>query len=117
AAGRKMTVEQVDAIAQGRVWTGSEAKNLGLIDEIGGMDAAIKAAAGLAKITDYKTQDFPEYDKSLSELFAAFPFGNAKESMIKNEIGVENYELLQQLRRLTAHNGLQAILPYEININ
>ncbi|MBF6608986.1 MAG: signal peptide peptidase SppA [Flavobacterium sp.] len=117
ATGRKMTYEQVDAIAQGRVWTGAEAKNLGLVDEIGGMDAAIKEAAKLAKIDDYRTQDFPEYDKTLNDLFASFPFGNAKEKIIQDEIGTENYNMLMQIRRITKHKGLQALLPYELNIH
>lgn len=116
AAGRKMTFEQVDAIAQGRVWTGEQALKIGLVDEIGGMNAAIKHAASLAKIDNYKTQNYPEYDKKFADLWASLPLANAKQNMIKEEIGVENYEILQQIKRMTAHQGLQALLPFEIII-
>ncbi len=116
AAGRKMTFEQVDEIAQGRVWTGEQALKIGLVDEIGGMDAAIKHAASLAKIDDYRTQNYPEYDKKFADMWASLPFANAKQNLIKEEIGEENYEILQQIKRLTAHQGLQALLPFEIII-
>jgi ClpP class serine protease len=66
ADGRKMTTAQVDAIGQGRVWTGIDAHKLGLVDEIGGLDAAIKYAAKLGKTSSYRTENYPEY---LSFLF------------------------------------------------
>lgn len=117
AAGRKMTFEQVDAIAQGRVWSGSEALKIGLVDEIGGLDHAIKAAAKLAKISDYRTQNFPEYDKSFSDLFANFPLAKSRESLIKSEIGEENYRILEQIKRLNNSKGIQALMPFDLTIN
>ena len=116
AAGRNMTFEQVDAIAQGRVWTGEQALKIGLVDEIGGMDAAIKHAASLAEIDDYKTENYPEYEKTFSDFLNSLPFATAKQNLIKNEIGAENYEILEQIKRLTAHQGLQALLPFELII-
>ncbi|HEX8268735.1 MAG TPA: signal peptide peptidase SppA [Flavobacterium sp.] len=117
ATGRKMTIDQVDAIAQGRVWTGADALKIGLVDKIGGMDDALKAAAKLAKIKDYRTRDYPEYEKEFGELFAGFPFAKSKESFIKQEIGAENYKMIEQIRRLTSMKGIQALLPFELNIN
>jgi protease-4 len=117
ASGRKMTVAQVDAIAQGRVWSGSEALNNGLVDEIGGLDDAVKAAAKFAKIDDYRTQDYPEYEKDFSDLFANFPFVNSRESFIRQEIGEENYRIIEQIRRLNQQSGIQALLPFELNIH
>lgn len=116
AKGRKMTVAQVDSIAQGRVWTGAEALKLGLVDKIGGMDDAIKAAAKLAKLKEYRTQDFPEYDKKFADLFAGFPFAQSKESLLKEELGVENYEVYKAVQDVTRRKGVQAMLPVKIEI-
>src|SRR5262249_45712974 len=60
ADGRKMTLEYVDSIGQGRIWSGTRALELGLVDRIGGLDDAIASAARLAKVTDYSLKEFPE---------------------------------------------------------
>lgn len=117
AAGRKMTFAQVDAIGQGRVWSGQDALRIGLVDKIGGMDDALKEAAALAKIKEYRTQDFPEYEKDLDDVLAQYGLAQSKEAMMKEELGEENYMILQRLKRLNQLKGVQAILPYEININ
>lgn len=116
ASGRKMTFEQVDAIAQGRVWSGSEAIKIGLVDKIGGMDDALKEAAALAKIKTFKTQNYPEYEKTFEEMFAGFPFAKTKESMIKEEIGEENYKILEQIKQMSLQTGTQTMMPFQINI-
>jgi protease-4 len=118
AAGRKMTFAQVDAVAQGRVWSGSEAVKVGLVDEIGGMDAALKDAAKLAKINTYKTQNFPQYEKSFDDLLSnlGLPFFKTKESFIKEEVGVENYKIIEQIRKMNTKKGTQILMPFEINI-
>lgn len=117
AAGRKMTFAQVDAIGQGRVWSGQDALRIGLVDKIGGMDDALKEAASLAKIKEYRTQDFPEYEKDFDDVLSQFGLAQSKEAMMKEELGEENYIILQRLKRLNQLKGVQAILPYEININ
>jgi len=116
AKGRNMKFEDVDAIAQGRVWTGSDALKIGLVDKIGGMDDALKAAAKLAKIKDYRTENYPEYEKDLKGLFGGLPFMQSKESFIKEEVGEENYMMIEQIRRMSAQKGMQAMMPFEINI-
>ena len=116
AEGRKMTFAQVDSIAQGRVWAGSEAIKIGLIDKIGGLDDAIKEAAALAKVKTYKTQNYPEYKKDLNDLLANFPFAQSKEAFIKEEIGEENYKLLQEIKKIKSQKGVQMAMPFEINI-
>ena len=116
AQGRKMTFAQVDAIGQGRVWAGSEAVKNGLVDKIGGLDAAIKEAALLGKTKKYTTQNYPEYKKDMNDLLAGFPFAQSKENFIKEEIGQDNYKLLQEVKRLQMQKGIQALLPFEINI-
>lgn len=116
AQGRNMKFEAVDSIAQGRVWTGTDALKIGLVDKIGGMDDALKEAAKLANIKEYKTADFPAYEKKFGDLFGGMPFMKSKESFIKEEVGEENYQMIEQIRRISAQKGMQALLPYEINI-
>ena len=119
AAGRKMTFEQVDAIAQGRVWTGTEALQNGLVDKLGGLDVALSEAAKLAKIKKYKTVNYPEFDKTFMQFLSeqnGIPFAKSKEAMIKEEIGEEAYQMLQQVKRATARTGIQTLMPFELKI-
>lgn len=119
AAGRKMDKAKVDEIAQGRVWTGTMAKQLGLVDELGSLDDAIAYAAKLVKTDDYKVSLYPEYEIEFADLFRKFlgmSVSNVKEEAIKNEIGIENYELLQRMNYLKQSKGVQAMMPYHLNI-
>lgn len=116
ANGRKMTFQNVDAIAQGRVWSGAEALKIGLVDKIGGMDDALAAAAKLGKIKKYSTQNYPEYDKNFGEMFQNLPFAKSKENLIKEEIGIENYAILQKIKKLNSRKGAQTLMPFELEI-
>lgn len=116
AAGRKMTFDQVDAIGQGRVWSGTDAIKIGLVDKIGGMDEAIKEAARLGKTTKFRTQNYPEYEKDLSDILSKFGLAQSKESIIKEQLGNENYLILQRIKQLTNQKGVQARMNYEIKI-
>jgi protease-4 len=117
AKGRKMTFSQVDAIAQGRVWTGSEALKIGLVDKIGGLNEAITEAAILSKAQNYTTQNYPEYEKDLNDILSSLPFSESKENLIKEEIGIENYQLFQEVKKYQSRKGIQAMMPFEINIH
>ena len=120
ADGRKMTTAQVDAIAQGRVWTGVDAHKLGLVDEIGGLDAAIKYAAKLGKTSSYRTENYPEYEKNFEDLLANFTgmaMFKTKEQLLKEQLGEEGFQMLEQIKRVKSRKGIQAIMPYEIVIN
>ena len=116
AQGRKMSFAQVDAIAQGRVWTGADAIKIGLVDKIGGLDDAIQEAARLAKIKTFNTQNYPEYNKNFDDLLENFPFAKTKERWIKEEIGEENYKMMEQIKRIQSYKGVQARMPFEITI-
>lgn len=119
ADGRGMTKEQVNEVAQGRVWTGTDAKRLGLVDEIGGLEDAIAYAAELGKTEKYNLQSFPVFEKTLEEYFSEsspFPLMKTRESLIKEEIGEENYRIIEQIRNMNSRKGVQAIMPYEIII-
>ncbi len=116
--GRKMNFAAVDSIAQGRVWSGSEALKIGLVDEIGGMDKAIAHAAALGKTKNYRTQNYPEYEKDLRDLLGKLgvPFIKSKENLIREEIGEANYKILEQIKKASNRTGIQAYIPFEISI-
>ncbi|EDP98199.1 signal peptide peptidase SppA [Kordia algicida OT-1] len=118
ADGRGMTQEAVDEIGQGRVWTGNDAIKIGLVDEIGGLDMALQAAADAADMTEYKIEELPVYEKDLESILNQFTGGfiQSKEEMMKEELGDKNYLILQKMKQITKMEGPQLLLPYEIEI-
>lgn len=119
AVGRKMTFDQVDAIAQGRIWTGTDAIKNGLVDKLGNLDAAIAHAAILGKSKSYRTENYPEYNKDFDEIFEAFAGASiykSRETMMKEELGEENYNLLKKAKVLQNRKGIQMILPFDLNL-
>lgn len=116
ADGRKMTLAQVDSIGQGRVWSGVDALKIGLVDKIGGLDDALAEAAKLAKIKNYKIKNLPNFKENFKTMFGDFPFAQNKQKLIIAEIGQENYDMLQQIKRLTARKGIQLVMPFELKI-
>lgn len=111
--GRKIDTAFVDSIAQGRVWTGKRAIGIGLIDRFGGLEDAIQCAARMARLSDYKVSEYPEPESFMQQLF-----GNKKDPMnyagkIKEEIGDDNYQVYQELKRIREMSkGVQARLPF-----
>jgi len=115
AEGRKMTTEQVDAIGQGRVWSGSDAINIGLIDEFGGLERAIEIASEMAELDDYRTISLPEQKDPFTQIMEELT-GKKTISMIKEEMGT-TYTYFNYLKTISDMEGVQARLPYEINIH
>ena len=111
--GRNMTVEEVDAIAQGRVWTGVKALEIGLVDEIGGLDAAISYAANLVDVKDFSLKEMPTYDMDFKEMFNLNPFAK---SNINGLLSQYNLQWLANTKELMEAKGIQARIPFEINI-
>tara|TARA_B110000093_G_scaffold179943_1_gene221004 strand:+ start:4035 stop:5789 length:1755 start_codon:yes stop_codon:yes gene_type:complete len=116
AKGRNMTMEEADAVAQGRVWTGKEAREIGLVDELGNLDDAVAYAAKMAEITEYKTTSYPRFENNLEDSFKSFPFMNMKDNMIKEELGEVNYKIYKEVEKMSKIKGIQARLPYNIDI-
>lgn len=116
AEGRGMSFEEVDEIAQGRIWSGVQAKEVGLVDEIGGLEDAIKEAAKLAELSDYRIRNYPNYEKEFKDYFKG-PFSEAKETLIKSEIGEENLVLYKMMKQVSEWTGIQARMPYILEIN
>jgi len=117
SAGRNMSFSAVDSIAQGRVWSGVDAKNIGLVDELGNLEDAILAAAELAEITDYKIRNYPDYKVELEDRFSGFPFMKTKEKLLIEEFGEENYKIYKTLKSISNLKGIQARMPYIIDIH
>ena len=114
AEGRKMTKEKVDSIGQGRIWSGSDALKIGLIDEFGGMEDAVKAAAKLAGISDYSLLSLPRQKDPLQQFIEEFT-DDTHASLLEKELG-DNYKYWQYLQEVSRMQGVQARLPFEITI-
>jgi protease-4 len=106
ADGRKLTVEQVDSIAQGRVWAGTDAKRIGLVDEFGGLKDAIALAAKKANITEYRLLNLPEQENPIENLFKSFG-SSASTYMVQQQLG-ENYTYYQQMQQIRTMHGIKA---------
>lgn len=119
ATGRKMSKEEVNEIAQGRIWTGVMAKENGLVDELGGLNDAINYAAKQVEISDYRVSLYPEYEMDFKDLLRkmlGFSVKQAQQNTIIEQIGKENYEILKQINYLQQSSGVQALLPYQMII-
>ncbi len=116
ATGRNMTFEEVDNIAQGRVWTGKEALENGLVDELGSLEYAIEIAADLAEIDTYRVRNYPDYKKDFKDMFKG-PFANIKERVLKEELGEENIDIYKRLKQFSDLKGIQTRLPFLLEIN
>ena len=116
AEGRNLTREQVETIAQGRVWTGADAVKNGLVDELGGLDLALKYAAEAADIQEYKIKEFPVFEKNLDKMLEDLGLAKAKETILAEEFGEENYKLLKEVKRLSQKKGAQLSFPFSTEI-
>ena len=115
AQGRKMKVEEVETIAQGRVWLGQDAFKNKLVDELGGLDKAVAKAAQLAKLKEYHTAAYP----SKSSLFEQFANKLNGDSYIDNHMRMtlgEYYEPFMMIKTINKQNAIQAKVPFVLNI-
>jgi protease-4 len=112
AQGRKMSVENLKKIASGRVWSGSQAKENGLVDVIGGLDVAIEIAAKKAKITEYQ----PKYYPIQQDFFAKLSGKSKEETLIREQLGEETYLYYKTLQKIKNLQGVQARLPFDLVI-
>ncbi len=116
AEGRNRTVIYIDSIAQGRVWSGSRAVALGLVDRIGGIGDAVIAAAAKAKLKDYRLTEYPE-KPDIIDYFLKRKAESSKDALIKEELGAEGYKTYSTIRNLKTFIGkVQARIPFEISI-
>ncbi len=118
AQGRNMTVAQVDSLAQGRVWSGIDAKANGLVDELGNLDDAIAAAAEMAGLESYGIRQYPKYKTDFERFMEDLGGMKTKigQELIQEEIGTEAYKMLKEFKDLSKQEGIQARMPFSLNI-
>jgi protease IV len=114
AEGRKLSKAAVDSIGQGRVWSAMDAKRLGLVDLIGGLDKALEIAAFKAHLKDYRVVDLPKQEDPLTSLFNDFST-KMKISIIRSELGQEQ-TIYEGLKSALSNQGILTRMPFEIHI-
>lgn len=114
ADGRGVSKDSINVIGQGRVWTGNQAIARGLVDEIGGIDEAIAAAAELAGLENYSTSSYPKQVDFIQELFQVKKEDIASE-LLQDYLGVD-YKSFKMIKEIKEQDYLQARLPYDINL-
>jgi protease IV len=118
AEGRGKSYDEIDAIAGGRVWAGSNALDLGLIDMYGGLEKSIEVAAEMAGLENYRVQSLPVLDDPMTAIMKQITGGSMvrADKILRRELGDEYqyYRKIQDIRNL---QGIQAIMPYEIEVH
>lgn len=112
AEGRGMTKEEIDFIGQGRVWTGEQALERGLVDKLGGVDTAIEEAASLAELKDYSVIAYNSNKDFITELLES-KMEEMKISLIKSSLG-NKFETFKTIYSATPQTGIQALMPVGI---
>lgn len=118
ADGRRLKVDQVEQVAQGHVWLGQDALRIGLVDQLGGVEVALRKAAQLAKLTQWHSSAYPVLPDYLSQLLdlPGAARGNYLDEQMRQSLGAY-YEPFALIRDLQAQNPVQARLPFEPNIH
>lgn len=116
ADGRRLPVESVEMIAQGRVWLATDALNIKLVDQLGGIDDAVKKAAQLAKLKDYYTSDYPAAASWMDNLLNSMSSsGTYLDEQLRQTLG-DFYQPFTMLRSIDKREAIQARIPYAISI-
>ena len=112
--GRKISKANVDSIAQGRVWSGADAKRIGLVDVFGGLEKAIEIAAKKAGLTNYRIQELPYIEDPIQKFIKELG-GDSEQAILKKTLG-DSYRYYQQIEHLRSMKSYQARLPYELEV-
>jgi len=117
--GRKKPMDNVDSLAQGRVWTGTHANSNGLVDRIGTLEDAIECAVRMAKIkdNDYKLREYPEKKSILDQIMSGYK-KSISDKLISTQIGIEELNIYKELKQLKQLKGVpQAKMPFLYTVN
>ncbi|HPX76737.1 MAG TPA: signal peptide peptidase SppA [Bacteroidales bacterium] len=115
ADGRGLTKAEVDSIGQGRVWSGLNALEIGLVDEIGGLNDAVAKAASLANLSEYRLIEYPQKEDAFEAILKDMN-KNISEKVIKETLN-KNYKFWQIIKNAQNMSGIQARMEYELEIN
>jgi protease-4 len=116
AEGRKMKQADIKAIAEGRVWTGLHAKQIGLVDQLGSLNDAIAVAEKKAKVKEYSVMEYPKNASFLENLMKEASGNSYAEAQMKAALG-EYQEMFGQMKNIQSKTGIQASLPYYLRFN
>ncbi|MCU7618063.1 signal peptide peptidase SppA [Chryseobacterium sp. PBS4-4] len=114
---RKKSFEQIDNIGGGRVWSGTRAKQIGLVDELGSLEDAVKFAAQKANLKSYNVSSYPKKMTAFEQIFSDLNEDDISARVIKNKIGKANYEILEQITDKNLKSEVKMEMPYQIKIN
>lgn len=114
---RKKSFEDIDAVGGGRVWSGTRAKQIGLVDELGSLEDAVKFAAQKANLKKYNVSSYPKKMTAFEQIFEDLNEDEISARVIKNKIGKANYEILEQITDKKLKSEVKMEMPYQIKIN
>ena len=113
---RKKTFEEIDAVGSGRVWSGKRAKEIGLVDEIGSLNDAVKYAASKANIAEYEAVSYPAKVDKFEQIMSSLKQESITTNYVKSQISEENYQLFKVFSDQNFKNSIQMAMPYIIRI-
>lgn len=113
---RKKTFEEIDAVGSGRVWSGKRAKEIGLVDEIGSLNDAVKYAASKANIAEYEAVSYPAKVDKFEQIMSNLRQESITTNYVKSQMGEENYQLFKIFADQNFRNSIQMTMPYIIRI-
>ena len=113
---RKKTFEEIDAVGSGRVWSGKRAKEIGLVDEIGSLNDAVKYAASKANIAEYEAVSYPAKVDKFEQIMSSLKQESITTNYVKSQMGEENYQLFKIFADQNFRNSIQMTMPYIIRI-
>ena len=114
---RKKTFEEVDAIGGGRVWSGTRAKQIGLVDELGSLQDAINFAAKSAKLKNYSIESYPKKVSKIEQLLNSETEDDLSTRLIKSKLGKENYKIFEQISNPSLKSSVMMDMPYSVKID
>jgi protease-4 len=112
--GRNLPLEKVLDIAAGRVWTGVQAQQIGLVDTLGGLNNAITLAAEKADLEAYRVEEVLSSEDPLQSILSGLGV-KIRASVLRSEMGSEAYIQYNKVKSATTQNGVMAMMPYEIS--
>ena len=110
-----MAVADVDSIGQGRVWSGEDALEIGLVDKLGGIDDAIEIAANMAEVENYRVVEYPKKQDPIEKMIHDLT-GQGEEAFLQRRLGT-HYKYIKDVEELMNMEGVQARLPYQLYID
>ena len=116
AEGRGVSQDEIKQIGEGRVWSGTRAKEIGLVDELGSIYDALAKAAELAELESYEVEEYPKPEDIWEKMLKSFQMSASVRTAIERTLGSERYQMLRDLEALDAKPSIQARLPYYIEM-